>query len=100
MSVRKYHCFVRGGHLNSVKNIYPCIRHTIAISYQITLILKCADSVNSKRSFKSVKLLYNRFLNNIISYISVLFRIFLTTYITPLLNSYAVMLTRNCDDTR
>ena len=68
----------------------------------MALILKCVDSVNSQRSLKSVKLLYHRFLNNIISYLSVLFRlkIFLETYIAPLLNSYAVMLTWNCDLTR
>ena len=39
-----------------------------------------------KGSFKSVTLLYNQFLNEIISYISVLFCIFkITTYITPIM---------------
>ena len=31
------------------------VRCIIALSNQNTLILKCVDSVNSKRSFKSVK---------------------------------------------
>ena len=91
-----FNCIVRGWHLNSAQHIYQRIRRIIALSNQIALILKCVDSVKSKRSFKSVKVLYSRFLNNIISYLSVLLciNIFLTTYITPLLNSYAVMLTQ------
>ena len=78
------------------------LRRIIALSNQIALMLKCVDSVKSKRGFKTVKLLYNRFLNNIISYLSlsVLFciKIFLTTI--PLLNRFAVMLNLNCNDTR
>ena len=46
--------------------MYQRIRRIIALSNQIALILKCVDSVNSERSFKSVKLLYNWFLNIII----------------------------------
>ena len=46
--------------------MYQRIRRIIALSNQIALISKCVDSVNSERSFKSVKLLYNRFLNIII----------------------------------
>ena len=57
---------------------------------------------NSKRGFKSVKPLYNRFLKILflttVSYFRI--KLILTTYITPLLISQAVMLTRNCVDTR
>ena len=63
------------GYLNSAQNIYQRMRCIIALSNQIALILKCVDSVNSKRSFKSVKLLYYRYLYNNISYPRVLFRI-------------------------
>ena len=94
----RFHCIVRWWLLNSAQNIYQRNRRIIELSNQIALILKCVDSVNSKRNFKSVKLLYNGFLNNIISNLSVFLRLksYLTTFITPLLNSYAVMLTRNC----
>ena len=92
------HSIVRGWHLNSAQNIYMYqrIRRIIALSNQITLILKCVDSDYSKRSLKSIKLLYNRFLTNIISYLSVLFRIkmFLTTYISPCSNVNCFLYTR------
>ena len=52
--------------------------------------------IEMRCSFKSVKLLYCRLLNNSISNLSV----FLATFITPLLNSYAVILTQNSVDTR
>ena len=81
-----FHCIVCGWHLNSAQNIYQRIRRIIALSNQIALILKCLDSVNSKRNFKSVELLYNRFLNNIISYLSVLLR--LKKFFNDLYNSF------------
>ena len=58
----RFHCIVCEWHLNPAQNIYQRIKHIIALSNQIALHLKCVDSVNSKRSFKSVKLLYSRFL--------------------------------------
>ena len=73
--LERFHCIVRGWLLNSAQNIYQRIRRIFALSNQIALVLKCVDFVNSKRRFKSIKLLYYRFLNNIISYPSVLFRI-------------------------
>ena len=71
--------------------------HINALSNQIALILKCVNSVTL-----NVVLLYYRLLNNSIIYVSVLFRIkaFLVTFITPLLNIYAILLTRNSVDTR
>ena len=70
----RFHCNVRGWLLNSAQNIYQRIRRFIAFSNQMTLTFKCVDSVNSERSFKPLKLLYNLFFNNIISYLIVLFR--------------------------
>ena len=64
---------VRGWHLNSTQSIYQRMRRIIALSNQIALILKCVDSVNAKRIFKSVKLIHNPFLNNIVAYLSVFF---------------------------
>ena len=100
----RFQCIVRGCLLNSAQSIYQRIRRIIAFSNQITLILKCVDSDNAKRSFKSIKLLYNRFLNNIISYLNkktlISHKNLLATYITHSLKSYAVMITLNCDDTR
>ena len=82
----RFHCVVRRWHLNSAQKIYQRITRIIALFNQISLILKYVDSVNSKRSFKSVKLLYNQFLNNIISYLSVIFRI--KIFFNPLYNSF------------
>ena len=46
----RFYCIVHGWLLNSVQNIYQCIRCIIALSNQIALLLKFVDSFNSKRS--------------------------------------------------
>ena len=50
----RFHSIVLGWYLNSEYNIYQRIRRIIALSNQNALILKCVDSINSKRSFKSI----------------------------------------------
>ena len=96
----RFHCIVYWWHFNSAQNIYinayNHVRCIIALSNQNTLILKCVDSVNSKRSFKSVKSVPKQYYflpQCLISHKNIL-----TTYIGPYLNNYAVVLTRNCDD--